>query len=181
MGADTVSIHRGESVKAGAMSKMFRLGEMLVGSSGTVRCHQITQHLLTLPALNPNHDTRTWVITEFAQALRVAMKEHGGECKSREGNDEMDARLLIALRGLIFHIDTGYGVFQPAASYGAVGCADQEAEAAMLTALKITPDMHARMVVQLGLEAAAALDINIRPPFEILCSQESVAAIHAVA
>jgi hypothetical protein len=59
-------------------------------------------------------------------------------------------------------------------------CDIQIDSAAMLTALKLNPDMHARMVVQLGLEAAAELDINIRPPFEIMCSVE-VAMMEAIA
>lgn len=181
MGSDTVSVHRGMNVKRAAEPKVFRLGEMLIGSSGTVHCGQIVEHLIELPPIPAEDNLMPWMVEEFAAPLRVAMKTHGGECKNRNGDDEMDGRLLIGLRGKLFEVDVGYGIYTHAACFAAIGCADQEALAGMLTALKIHPDMHARAVVQLGLEAAAELDINIRPPFEIQCSdQESIAGLRVV-
>lgn len=171
MGADTVSA-RNQAARVSDAPKILRVGEMLIGSSGLLRAHQVVEHLIDCPAILLDSDPREWVIKEFVQLLRSAMKEYGGECKSNERDYEMDARLIVSLRGSLFEIDSGYGVFSPRVPYHAVGCADQEALAAMFTALALMPKMHARAVVQCGLDAAAALDLNIRPPFEILCSEE---------
>lgn len=181
MGSDCLSVHRNADVKISSRSKVFRLGEMLIGGSGTTHCGQIVEHFIMPGTISPDCDPYEWLVREFIPILRTAMKTQGGEI-SKDGTLEMDIRLLIGLRGKLFEIDVGYGIVGHRSCLATIGCADKEAEAAMLTALKIIPDMHARMVVQYGLEAAAALDIFIRPPFEILCSdEESVAGIHAVA
>lgn len=181
MGADTVSLHRGADVKRSAESKIFRLGEMLIGSSGTLHSGQIVEHLIDLPLIPNEENLMPWLVREFIAPLRIAMKTHGGECKNRNGDEEMDGRLLIGLRGKLFEVDCGYGAYTHAPSFAAIGCADQEAAAAMFTALKLKPDLHARAVVQYGLEAAAEYDINIRPPFEIMCDLEgNVAGLRVV-
>lgn len=181
MGSDCVSIHRNADVKISSRSKVFRLGEMLIGGSGTTHCGQIIEHFITPGIIPADSDPFEWLAREFIPILRTAMKTHGGEI-SKDGTLEMDIRLLIGLRSKLLEVDTGYGIVCHRSCFATIGCADKEAEASMLTALKLNPEMHARMVVQLGLEAAAELEINIRPPFEITCSdQDSVAGIHAVA
>lgn len=181
MGADTLSVHRGMNIKRSGESKMFRLGEMLIGSSGTIHCGQIVEHCLEVPIVPLECNLTEWLFKEFTTPMRAAMKTHGGECKNRDGDNEMDGRLLVGLRGHIFEVDCGYGVYSHASCFAAIGCADQEALAGMFTALKLVPDMHARGVVMCGLEAAAEYDINIRPPFEIMCDQhENVAGLKAV-
>ena len=181
MGSDCISLHRDVDVKISSRSKVFRLGEMLIGCSGTTRCAQIVEHKIIADDIPVDEKPGEWLVRTFIPVLRAAMKEHGGEL-AKDGGLQTDVRLLIGLRGLLFEIDTGYGVLAHRSCFATVGCADKEAQAAMLTALKLNPDMHARMVVRLGLEAAAELDINIRPPFEILCSdEESIAGLHQVA
>lgn len=173
MGCDLISLHRGNNVKRGNESKIFRLGEMLVGSSGTIHCGQIVEHLIDVPAIPRDANLISWLVKEFVVPLRSAMKAYGGECKNRSGDDEMDGRLLVGLRGNVFEVDCGYGVYTHAPLFAAIGCADQEAISAMFTAQNLKPDLPARDVVRYGLEAAAEFDVNIRPPFEIICDKEN--------
>jgi hypothetical protein len=181
MGSDCISLHRNTDVKISSRSKVFRLGETLIGGSGTTRCGQIVERGITPGEIPANIDPYEWLIETFIPVLRAAMKDRGGEI-AKDGAHEMDIRLLIGLRGKLYEIDTGYGIIGHRSCYATIGCADKEAEAAMLTTLKLVPDMHARAVVQYGLEAAAELDINIRPPFEIMCSrEETVVGLHEVA
>lgn len=180
MGSDCISLHRNVDVKISSRSKVFHLGEMLIGGSGSTRAGQIVEHGITAGEIPADADPYTWLVGTFVPVLRAAMKELGGE-HAKDGTVLMDSRLLIGLRGSLFEIDIGYGVIHHRSCYATIGCADKEAEAAMLTALKINPGMHARAVVQFGLEAAAELDINIRPPFEIQCSnEESIAGLALV-
>jgi ATP-dependent protease HslVU (ClpYQ) peptidase subunit len=96
------------------------------------------------------------------------MKDNGGEVKTQSGTEEQDARFLIAVRGRLFEVDSGYGVFESRVPYAAVGSADQEALAAMFTASSIMVDASAEDIVRYGLLAAVEFDTNIRPPFTIL-------------
>lgn len=165
IGGDTVSISRQDNVRVGARSKVFPLGEFLIGSSGTVRTQQIVQYLFEPPKVDG--DLVAYMVKYFAAALRTAMKEEGGEVTDN-GTPEMDARLLVGVRGRLFTVDSGYGVFEARANYAAVGCADQEALAAMFVANKIAKTANAEEIVRLGLLAAAEFDSNIREPFTVL-------------
>lgn len=170
IGGDAVSIGRGDNVRLGAHPKVFSHGEFLIGSSGTVHVHQVIQYLFEPPEIND--DLMAYMVKGFATDLRVAMKEEGGEI-TVNGNVEMDARLLVGVRGRLFVIDSGYGVFEPRHPFAAVGCADQEAMAAMFTAHALRPDVGGDKIVEHGLLAAVEFDANIRPPFTILKLGES--------
>lgn len=166
IGGDAVSISRADEIRVGARSNVFQVGEFLIGSSGTVRTQQIAQYLFEPPKVEG--DLVAYMVKSFASALRVAMKAEGGEV-TVGGGLEMDARLLVGVRSRLFTVDSGYGVFESRANYSAVGCADQEALAAMFTVNSILAgDATGEEIVRRGLLAAAEFDANIRPPFTIL-------------
>jgi ATP-dependent protease HslVU (ClpYQ) peptidase subunit len=166
IGGDAVSVHGSSAARIGTKGKVFRVGEFLVGSSGTVRCQQVIRYLLEPPPIE--EELTAYIVRRFVPVLREAMKDNGGECKSPSGNDEMDARYLVGVRGRLFEIDSGYGVFESLAPYAAVGCADQEALAAMYTAYSLLKDPLAEDIVNRGLLAAAEFDTSVRPPFTIM-------------
>lgn len=172
IGGDAISVHGNLAARIGTEGKVFRVGEFLIGSSGTVRCQQIIRYLFEpAPIVG---DLTAYMVQEFIPALRHAIKEHGGEVKSSQGSDEMDARYLIGVRGRLYEIDSGYGVFEARLPYTAVGCADQEALAAMFTATRLLDlAVSARTIVEHGLLAAAEFDTSIRPPFTMMTLTES--------
>lgn len=167
IGGDAVSLQRRQNVRISVEGKVFRVGEFLIGSAGTVRCHQIIQHLFE-PAPIEGEIT-TYMVREFVPALRHAIKEHGGQVQGESSREEMDASYLVGVRGRLYSIDSGYGVFESRTFYDAVGCADQEALSAMFTAARLLDaDVSARTIVEHGLVAAAEFDTSIRPPFTIM-------------
>ncbi len=170
IGADAVSMHRDACVRVGTHSKVFRVGEFLIGSSGTVRLGQVVHYLFEPPPIN--QDLMAYMVTLFCPALRDVVKAQGCEVKTSSGTDEMDGRLVVGVRGHLFEIDSAYGAFEPRSPYTAVGCADQEAHAAMFTAWSLVEGISADRIVRAGLAAAAEFDANIRPPFTVLSLRE---------
>jgi hypothetical protein len=169
IGGDAVSVSRDANVRIGIAGKVFRLDEFLIGGSGTVRAGQLMRYVLQPPPLPPaEDDLMPYMVTEFASAVRTLMKEGGTEFTTSSNTVEMDGRYLVGVRGRLFSIDGGYGVFESLAPYAAVGCADQEALAAMYTAYSLLKDPLAEDIVNRGLLAAAELDTSIRPPFTIM-------------
>lgn len=167
IGADAVSVHCDSAARVSAQPKVFQVGEFLIGSSGSLRIQQIIRYLFTPPAIES--DLVTYMVRVFVPALRAVLKENGGEFIDSNGNSQLDGRYLIGVRGRLFEIDSSYAVFEAKANYAAVGCADQEALAAMFTATAlmagdITPDK----LVERGLLAAVEFDTSIRQPFTIL-------------
>lgn len=179
MGADGMSVSGQYGARPGTRSKVFCLGEFIIGSCGTVNIGQSIELLLD-PSPIEGDDLFRYMATKFTPALRAIMKERGGEIKNQSGQDELDARVLVGIRGKLFMIDGGYGVIEPSYKFAAVGCADQEALAAMFTAKKLMPDLDAARIVGCGLAAAEEFDLAIRGPFTILREAKAERTLAAV-
>lgn len=166
IGGDGVSIQPSSSARPLAAGKVFKLGEFLIGASGTVRAEQIFRYLFEPPSISG--DLQSYMVRHFVPVLRALMKEHGGECKTEDGDEELNARYLVGVRGRLFEIDSAYGAFESHLPYAAVGSADQEALAAMFTALAMDSGVSAEEIVRRGLAAAAEFNTDIRPPFTVM-------------
>lgn len=171
IGGDAVSLKGSQAARVGTEGKVFRVGEFLIGSAGTVRAHQLIRYLFNPPPIE--NEVISYMVQRFIPVLRELMKENGEECDSKDGKREMDARFLIGVRGRLFEIDPGYGVFECKAPYAAIGCADQEALAAMYVANRLLDQyVSAQAIVENGLLAAAEFDTSIRPPFTMMMLRE---------
>lgn len=171
IGGDAISLSRDQNVRVGTAGKVFRVGELLIGASGTIRTNQIIRYLFDPPPVDG--DLFAYMVRGVVPVLREIMKENGAEYTTSSNTVEMVGRYLIGLRGRLFFVDGGYGVFESRDPYAAVGCADQEALAGMFTAFRLDANASAQEIVESGLLAAAELDINIRPPFTVLALTES--------
>ena len=166
IGGDAVSVMYDSHVRLNAEGKVFRLGEFIIGTSGTTRVRQVISHLYEPPAIEG--DLAAYMVRQFIPGLRELMKEHGGEIETDSKTVEIDGHCLIGVRGKLFCIDGGYGLFQPRLPYAAIGCAAQEALAAMYTAYSLLDAPLAEDIVNRGLLAAAEFDTSVRPPFTVL-------------
>lgn len=181
IGGDGVSIHGDCDARVGTQGKVFRVGEFLIGSSGTVRAQQIMRYVFEPPIVQG--ELMSYLVKDFVAVLRGLMKDNGCEVTTSSQTTEMDARFLIGIRGRLFELDSGYGVFECRLPFAAVGAADQEALAAMFTASAMDEALTAEEIVRRGLLAAAEFDTGIRPPFTVLTLtrddwQETEAASH---
>lgn len=141
-------------------SKVRHNGDYLIGGAGSARTVQIAHYIFKPP--KPKGDVFVFMVTKFAASLRACMKKHGGETWEEEV-ELMDGRLLVGYGGRLFEIDRRYAVHESAVPYHAIGCASQAARSAM----HARRGSRAKSMVEAGLDAAAAFDINIRPPFTI--------------
>lgn len=174
IGGDAVSVQNDSAARVGRDGKVFRVGEFLIGSSGTVRCYQIVRYLFNPPSIGQGSDLTAYMVQEFIPALRRLMGDHGGECQTESGVKQMDACLLVGVRGSLYDIDPAYSAFESYVPYAAVGCADQEALAAMFTAYSLLKDPIAEDIVNRGLLAAAEFDTSVRPPFTVITIPDGV-------
>ena len=167
IGADAVSVQGCSAARVSTQAKVFQVGEFLIGSAGTLRVQQILRYMFTPPAIDV--DLVTYMVKVFVPALRSVIKDNGGEIIDGSGNSQLDGRYLIGVRGRLFEIDSSYAVFEAKAPYAAIGCADQEALAAMFTATSLmAADITPKQIVERGLLAAVEFDTSIRAPFTIL-------------
>jgi ATP-dependent protease HslVU (ClpYQ) peptidase subunit len=162
MGCDGVALENGR-VKTLRWPKVRLIGDFLIGVAGSMRVMQIAHHCFSPPTPAADSDLLAYMVNDFVDALRVCMKEKGGESKGDGDAEEMNGCLLVARDGRLFEVDSAYAVIELREPYHAVGCANQEARCAM----HARRGSRAKSIVKAGLEGAAAYDINIRPPFTI--------------
>ena len=166
IGADAVATQNG-AARMLAQAKVFQVAEFLIGTSGSLRVLQIVRYLFTPPPVEG--DITSYMVKAFVPALRALIKENDGEVTDENGDKLLNGKYLIAVRGRLFEIDSTYAVLEAKAPYAAIGCADQEALAAMFTAISLLGgDINPEDLVKRGLLAAVEFDTNIRQPFTIL-------------
>lgn len=167
IGGDSVAEQGYGAARVSTQAKVFQVGEFLIGAAGALRIQQIIRYLFTPPTVEA--DLMTYMVRAFVPALRTAIKENGGEVTQDDGSTAVNGRYLIGVRGRLFEIDSSYAVYEAKASYAAIGCADQEALAAMFTATSLMAgDITPKQIVERGLLAAVEFDTSIRQPFTIL-------------
>lgn len=168
MGGDSVSL-QGDCVRIDRRLKVFRHGRFLIGTAGSQRVGQILEYTFEPPD-NTSESLDAYMVKEFVPALRIHMESQGGDIKRDNQRTQIDGNCLIGIEGQLFEVDVSYAVVSPRTPFYAIGCASQEAMAAMYTARELVEGISARRLVECGLKAAAEFDINIRPPFSILGS-----------
>lgn len=174
MGADGVLLEGDDCVRRDKNSKVFLLDGFLIGGSGGRRAIQILRYMFTPPPIEGQLDE--YMVKRFAVELRTVMKENGGESDSKDESGDsktlMDASFLVAIDGELFEVDSAYSVTCLQFPFHAIGCAKQEALAAMFTAAQLGV-RSAKKIVEIGLQAAAEFDVNIRPPFSMMAQPKT--------
>lgn len=111
--------------------KVFRLGDMLIGYSGSNRMAQILRYHVTPPKHYPEDgDGMAYMVKHFVECLRTTFKEHGYS-KTESGVETMDSEIVVGYRGEIYAIQTDFQVAVSAAPYRTSGIGRSYALGAM--------------------------------------------------
>jgi ATP-dependent protease HslVU (ClpYQ) peptidase subunit len=170
LGADAITVSEGRNARRAVDPKIFRNGEYLLGSTGPIIMSNALD-MMEAPSVDGEIDLRRFMITKFVPHVRSVMKDLGVEITKPDEGLLLTGRVLICVRGHIFEMDSGYAITEARYQFNAIGCADNEAHAAMFAALKLKRDLSARQLAKIGLEAGSEFDLAIRPPFTFLTAQ----------
>lgn len=159
----------GTSYSIDTRPKIFWNKEFLIGVSGSLRFAQVAQYIFKPPDIQPDEDLHEYMVAKFCTEFRQIARLNGCEHTDKDGDLATEGRLLVVVRSHIYEVDTGVGCFRAANEYNAIGSAAPEANAAMFTLRNIGCG-DGKSLVLAALEAAAAFDVYIRPPFSIMCN-----------
>ena len=145
--------------------KLFRSGPALVGISGGLRIGQILRFRcpdLTLGVDGPLPSLLRWI-----EAVRPILRE-AGVLRVKDGVEELtDSRLLVALDGRLFEVDSEWQAVEPRRPYWAIGSGQPfalGAFAAIDRVMGLTP--KERLLRVLGI--VEKFDPHVGPPFETI-------------
>lgn len=162
IGADSASVSGWEKRET-ALSKVFCVGEFLIGYTTSSRMGQLLQYQLVVPKQNIEGDM-AYMVTVFVEAVRECLR-NGGFTKIENFREEGGV-FLVGYRGNLYTIEGDFQVNRNREGYAAVGAG----EACALGSLHTTqydPSLSPDQKVRLALEAAAAHNVMVTGPFTV--------------
>ena len=147
-----------------AQPKVFRLGELLIGSTGSPRIIQIVQYGLSLEAQPETVDDMAYMVNTVAEGIRKALKEHGASTVDNN-REETENSFLIGFHGRLYEVESNYQVLEYRLGFSAIGAGRDFALGALHTLANSTPP---RQAVKSALRAAAHFSPWVCKPFTVL-------------
>lgn len=163
MGGDSAGTNNWFEQDLYATPKVFRNGEMLIGSSGSARQADLLRYVLNVPDHDPRAAFEKYMAKTFMDAVRECFKA-GGVCKITNSAEESQGSFLVGYKGRLCAIYSDFQVRLPTLRFAAVGCGDQIALGAMFASGHLS-DGRAR--VELALQASERFSAGVRGPFHI--------------
>jgi ATP-dependent protease HslVU (ClpYQ) peptidase subunit len=145
--------------------KIYKLGDFIIGSAGSVRVKDVFQYNITIPE-NLNIDNiEKFIRVDFVTAYRKILEEHGSKAKHHDGTDANAGAMLVAWKDQCFEIYSDFSVITlKNRTYSAIGSGTYFALGSLKTTendSNITPKKR----ILAALEAAEAFQSGVKGPF----------------
>jgi len=141
--------------------KVFRNGDFVMGFCGSFRMGQVLAHRFTPPPLKVGQDLYAYMVTDFIDAARMAMKEAG--FATVENGRESGGFFLVGIQGRIFNVQSDFQVGESIHDFDACGCGESFA----LGSLHETGKLDPKVRVTKALQAAETFSAGVRGPFRV--------------
>lgn len=164
IGGDSAGVS-GWDLTVRADTKVFRVGEFLVGITSSFRMRDILEHCFEPPPLPEEPEKlRRYMVREFVDAVRSAFTDKG--FAEKKSGQETGGTFLVGIRGRLFVVESDYQVGEAADGYDAVGCGADIAKGALYVSSGFGPEQRCR----LALNAAENFSAGVRGPFVVLAT-----------
>jgi hypothetical protein len=164
MGADTFMLSGG--VVYSCPSKLFRVGDFIVGGAGDWRVWELVSYAVQLAPPAPDADIRRYMATDFAKAVRGAVREYG--CMQQDnGQDNVTSEILVGARGCLFKFDSLLSHVFIDEGFAAIGSGAHVAMGSLYESASRVLKPKER--IERALKAAEALTDGVRSPFTFDC------------
>ncbi len=138
--------------------KVFRLGNLLVGCSGSFRMAQLIRFEAKLPAHKKGDTNHAYIVRRVIAAIR--------KCFSAGGfKDECGGNLIVGYQGRLYEIGCDFDVAPTSEYYCAIGSGEPIALGAMYASADLGWLPEAR--IRTALEAAERYNTGVRGPFYV--------------
>ena len=134
---------------------------LLIGITSSWRMAQIIEHGLSVPADRSNGDPLKYLIGSFIESVREAFKKGG--FAEVQNNVEEGGTFLVGYGGRLFKVQDNYSVMESLDPIDSCGSGYKE----VLAAMRVLPDVEPEERITRALEATAAYNITVQPPFMV--------------
>lgn len=158
IGADSASV-AGWTSRVTRLPKVFRRGPFLIGYTTSFRMGQLLQHALEVPPQGAERDDMRYLVTTFAECVRLLLKERG--VAKIESNAESGGQFLVGYRGHLYSVQSDFQVNEMADRFDAVGSGAEYA----LGAIAASKGVPAIRRLKRALEVSAHFNMGVSGPF----------------
>jgi len=146
-------------------SKVFRVGEFVIGGTTSFRMLDLLEYSLALPEGQPvatvNMDK--FMRTTFVETVRKCLKD-GGFTKVNNGV-EQGGTFLIGYKDKLYRMQDDFSIIN-CKDYDVVGCGDEAAKGSLFTTKAMKLKVEERITI--ALEAAESVLVGVKGPFTII-------------
>lgn len=163
MGGDsaiTLDTRFSDIINAG---KLWRSGDLLFGSSGTLRAAQLVRYETTFKKRPPTCTAFEYMIKSVIPEIRKCIQS-----KDVANNKEYNGNILIGYQGQLFEMSGDYSLVHSTANYAAVGGGGELALGVMF-ATQGLPGLPPDQRIRLALQAAERFNSGCSAPFFVEC------------
>lgn len=154
--------------------KVWRSGDFIMGMTAeTSRAGNIARYAFTPPLIGPDKDLMEYMVTQFVDALRGALKD-GGHTKVDNGREEHGLQLLVGVRGRLFSVWSDCTVTETRnRPFQAIGCGSPYALGYM--AAMAPNDPNPAEFIKRAIKVAAAFAPSVGGPVTVIVSEARAA------
>jgi ATP-dependent protease HslVU (ClpYQ) peptidase subunit len=147
-------------------SKVFKVGEMIMGFTDSFRMGQLLRYKLSLPVQAAGQDDYEYLCTDFIDAVITCLEANG---YSRvKDNEKVGGTFIVAFKNSIYVIYSDFQVEKPLDGYQAIGCGGPYARGAISALIGLEPD--GEKLVRRALEISALHSSGVAAPFTVVAS-----------
>lgn len=140
--------------------KVFRRGDILIGTAGLGRFESVMRYLVEIPRIRKGMDVGYWVNVDLASEVRKALIADG-YAHDAGAFEVKDCQAMIGVMGDLFVLDSDLCGWRTLCGYAVIGSGEGPARASLHETAKLQP----RTRLKRALERAAAETTGVRPPF----------------
>jgi hypothetical protein len=139
--------------------KVFVNGDFVIGFTSSFRMGQILQFAFNPPKRHPEKSVMAYMVTDFVNAVRGALKD-GGYAR-KESEQESAGDFLVGYAGRLFSIRNDYQVAENVSGFDSVGCGESYAKGVLFA----TEGQDPLTRLTLALKCAEQHSAGVRGPF----------------
>jgi ATP-dependent protease HslVU (ClpYQ) peptidase subunit len=159
MGGDSAAVGDSHYITLTARPKVFKSGPVMIGYTSSFAMGQALEFRLKLPPLKDDLDR--WMVVEFIDACRKAMREVG--FLKIDSHREEGGTFIAVVQNEIYEINEDFQARRILGDVCAVGSGISVAQGAAYAALRC--GRSAKDAVKMALEAAQTFVTTVREPF----------------
>lgn len=164
LGADSLASN-GFVKDVKSQPKVFKLGDFIIGTTGSQRMSQILRFSTELPKI---YDTEIFefMCTKFVDTLRSIYGDKGFLQKTSDG-DEKGGFILVGYKNRLFEIQSDFSIVEVLDNFMAVGSGMYHAQSAMYI-LQDDKTLTPEQKLTKALESAEKFVVSVQRPFNFI-------------